>query len=345
MEIRQRSLGGMGEEKVKKNFWKDRPVFVTGANGFVGSWLTRTLIERGAKVSVLIKEEISGSLLNTYKHKLGSIFKGSLVDYYLVEQIFKKEKPDTCFHLAAQAIVGKANESPLPTFESNIKGTWNLLEAARINNVTRMVAASSDKAYGEHRKLPYTEDFSLSALHPYDASKACCDILARTYYHTYNLPLAVTRCSNIYGGGDLNFSRIIPDTIRSVLMNKNPVIRSDGTPLRDYLYIEDVIRAYLILAENIGKKDINGQAFNFGTGRPIGVLELVNKIIEITGRKSLRPIILSKKKIKGEIDKQYLDSTKARKLLNWKLGYSLEEGLKEAIKWYENYFKQNKVKK
>ena len=202
---------------MKENFWRNRKAFITGANGFVGSWLTRVLIERGAKVSVLLKEEIPGSLLNSEKPKLEKVFKGSLVDYRLVEQIFKGEKPDTCFHLAAQAIVGKANQSPLPTFESNIKGTWNILEVARDKGIGRMVVASSDKAYGEHERLPYREDFSLSALHPYDASKACSDILARTYAHTYNLPLAVTRCSNIYGGGDINFSRIIPDTIRSIL--------------------------------------------------------------------------------------------------------------------------------
>ncbi len=333
-------MGGLGEAKLKENFWRNRRVFITGANGFVGSWLTRALIERGAKVFVLIKEEIPGSLLNSEKPKLKKVFKGSLVDYHLVERIFKEEKPDTCFHLAAQAIVGKANQSPLPTFESNIKGTWNILEVARNNGIGQIVVASSDKAYGEHERLPYTEDFSLSALHPYDASKACSDILARTYAHTYSLPLAVTRCSNIYGGGDINFSRIIPDTIRSVLKNKNPIIRSDGSPLRDYIYIDDVVRAYLTLAEHIREEAVNGQAFNFGTGRPISVLELVNKIIKLSGRKSLRPVILGKGKPKGEIDKQYLDITKAGQLLNWKPRYSLEEGLKKTIEWYEKFLKE-----
>lgn len=333
-------MGDLKEAKLKENFWRNRRVFITGANGFIGSWLTRALIEKGAKVSVLIKEEILGSLLNSEKPKLKKVFKGSLVDYRLVERIFKEERPDTCFHVAAQAIVGKANQSPLPTFESNIKGTWNILEVARNNGIGRMVVASSDKAYGEHKRLPYREDFSLSALHPYDASKACSDILARTYDHTYNLPLAVTRCSNIYGGGDINFSRIIPDAIRSILKNKNPIIRSDGSPLRDYIYIEDVVQAYLTLAEHIGERDVNGQAFNFGTGRPISVLKLVNKIIELSGRKSLRPVILGKGKLKGEIDKQYLDITKAGRLLNWKPRYSLEEGLKKTIEWYKNFLKE-----
>lgn len=325
---------------MKENFWQDRRVFITGANGFVGSWLTRALIERGAEVSVLIKEEVPGSLFNAEAPKLKKIFRGSLVYYNLMESIFKEEKPDTCFHLAAQAIVGKANQSPLPTFESNIKGTWNILEAAREKGIGRMVVASSDKAYGEHEKLPYREDFSLSALHPYDASKASSDILARTYAHTYNLPLAVTRCSNIYGGGDVNFSRIIPDTIRSVLKNKNPVIRSDGSPLRDYTYVEDIVLAYLTLAEHVGEKAINGQAFNFGTERPISVLKLVNEIIKLSGRKSLKPVILGKGKLKGEIDKQYLDITKARRLLSWKPRYKLEEGLKKTIEWYENFLKE-----
>ncbi len=324
---------------MKKNFWQDRKVFITGANGFVGSWLTRALMEGGAEVSVLIKEEIPGSLFNTGGRKLKKVFRGNLVDYHLVERIFEEENPDTCFHVAAQAIVGKANQSPIPTFESNIKGTWNILEVAKDKGIGRMVVASSDKAYGEHKRLPYREEFSLSALHPYDASKACSDILARTYAHTYNLPLAVTRCSNIYGGGDINFSRIIPDTIRSVLKNKDPVIRSDGSPLRDYIYVKDVVQAYLALAEHVGEKAINGQAFNFGTERPISVLELVNEIIKLSGRTSLKPSILGKGKLKGEIDKQYLDISKARRLLNWKPGYSLEEGLKKAIEWYESFLK------
>ncbi|MCK4649193.1 GDP-mannose 4,6-dehydratase, partial [bacterium] len=255
-----------------------------------------------------------------------------------VENIFKKYKPDTCFHLAAQAIVGKANQSPLPTFESNIRGTWNVLEVARNKGIGQMIIASSDKAYGEHEKLPYTEDFSLSALHPYDASKACCDILARTYAHTYDLPIAVTRCANIYGGGDLNFSRIIPDTIRSVLYKRNPIIRSDGTPLRDYIYIEDVVNAYLVLAEKLDDKKIRGQAFNFGTARPISVLNLVTKIIDISGKTSLKPVVKGKGKVRGEIDEQYLSSQKAGDLLGWRHRVSIEEGLSKTIDWYRQYF-------
>jgi len=326
---------------MQKKFWKGKTVFVTGANGFVGSWLVKTLVEFDTRVIVLIKDKISGSLLydKTVFPRLYKVVKGSLTDYARLEKIFKQNKIDVCFHLAAQAIVGKANRSPVPTFRSNIMGTWNLLEAARIHNVPRAVVASSDKAYGEHAKLPYHENFSLQALHPYDASKACTDILARTYAHTYGLNVAVTRCANIYGPGDMNFSRIIPDTIQAVLKNENPIIRSDGTPVRDYIYIKDVVNAYLTLAEKVHKPAVSGQAFNFGTGGHISVLNLVNKILRLTQKSYLKPEILSKTKIKGEIDKQYLSICKAKRLLGWKPHYTLDAGLKETFEWYGNYFK------
>ncbi|MBU2560310.1 GDP-mannose 4,6-dehydratase, partial [archaeon] len=267
--------------------------------------------------------------------KLGGIVSGDITDLATVERIFNEYEVNTCFHLAAQALVGVANRSPLSTFESNIKGTWNVLEAARNSKTFEgMVVASSDKAYGEHENLPYTEEFCLNALHPYDASKACADILARTYFNTYGLSVAVTRCANIYGGGDLNFSRIIPDTIQSILSDKPPIIRSDGTPVRDYMYIADAVGAYLTLAEKLGK--VKGEAFNFGTNSPIGVSELVDKIIKISGKTHLRPII--KGEAKGEINMQYLKSEKAANLLGWKPKYSLEEGLKETIAWYDKYF-------
>jgi CDP-glucose 4,6-dehydratase len=253
-------------------------------------------------------------------------------------KIFKKFKPDICLHVAAQAIVGIANKSPLPTLETNIKGTWNILEAARICNTRALVVASSDKAYGEHKKLPYKEEVALCALHPYDASKSCADILSRAFAHTYGLNTAVTRCANIYGPGDFNFSRIIPDTLRSAIQNKNPIIRSDGTPLRDYIYIDDILTAYFLLAERLYERKIGpGEAFNFGTGKPISVLSLVNKILYIAQKPHLKPEILSKRKIKGEIDKQYLSSLKARAKLGWRCRYSLEEGLKETYIWYRKH--------
>ncbi len=257
-----------------------------------------------------------------------------------MKRIFKQHKPDICFHVAAQAIVNKANQSPIPTFETNIKGTWNILEAAReCSGNTKIIVASSDKAYGEHKKLPYTEEAALAALHPYDASKACADILTRTYAHTYNLAAAITRCANIYGPGDINFSRIIPDTIRSVLNNANPIIRSDGTPLRDYIYIDDVIAAYLGLGKALylNKNNVNGQAFNFGTGKPISVIKLVRLILKLAGKDNLKPQIMSKHKLKGEIDKQYLSSKRANRILGWHCRYNLTDGLTKTFDWYRYY--------
>ena len=318
--------------------WKGVNVLVTGVNGFVGSGIAKTLVEKGAGVVALLRDDIPGSPFEYSKvrGRLRGIVNGDLTNYQVVQRAFNEYEIEACFHLAAQAIVGVANRSPLSTFESNIKGTWNVLEAARNSEVLgKLVIASSDKAYGEHEKLPYNEDYCLNALHPYDASKACADILARTYYNTYNLPVCIARCANIYGGGDLNFSRLVPDTIRSILQGGNPIIRSDGTPVRDYLYIKDAVSAYLTLGEKLGK--VKGEALNFGSDQPISVLELVTKILEISGS-DLRPIIKGTGKIKGEIDRQYLSSEKAGKLLEWVPRYELEDGLKETFEWYKSYF-------
>jgi len=325
---------------VRNNFWNGKRVFITGANGFVGSWLTKALIDQRVKVSVLINQEVKGSLLNEVRSNLTAVFNGNLTNFSLIKKIFDRQKPEICFHLAAQPIVTKANNSPIPTLKTNIEGTWNILEAARVNNTPRLIVASSDKAYGVHKNLPYTEKFSLNAFHPYDASKACCDILAQTYYHTYRMSLAVTRCANIYGFGDNNFSRIVPATVRDALRGKRPIIRSDGTPLRDYIYISDVVKAYLVLAQRLGDAKIDGQAFNFGTGKPVSVINLVRKIINLSGKKGLTPRILSKNKIKGEIDKQYLNSSKAQKALNWKPKLTLDQGLKLTIKGYKTFFEK-----
>jgi len=318
--------------------WKNQNVFVTGANGFVGSWITKALVEKGANVVVLIRDDIPGSLLNCFDdiyNNLGGIVRGSITDYAAVERIFNEYEITICFHLAAQAIVGIANRSPLSTFESNIKGTWNVLEAARNTRTLQgIIVASSDKAYGEHDRLPYTEEFCLNALHPYDASKACADILARTYFNTYGLPVAVTRCANIYGGGDLNFSRIIPETIRFVLLDKNPIIRSDGTPVRDYMYIADAVDAYLLIAEKLEK--VKGEAFNFGTNSPVNVLELADKIIKLSGKTHLKPVI--KGEAKGEINRQFLFSDKAKRMLGYNPKYTLDSGLNETLEWYKKYF-------
>lgn len=326
------------------NFWRGKTVIITGANGFLASHVTISLLENKAKVIGLVKEKIPFSFLNlTLKHKKYKnikIIKGNIANFPFLKRIFKYYKPDVCFHLAAQAIVNKANKSPIPTFRTNIEGTWNILESVRQYSAqTKIIVASSDKAYGEHKKLPYTEDAALQALHPYDASKACTDILTRTYAYTYNLAAAITRCSNIYGPGDLNFSRVIPDTIRSVLKNTDPVIRSDGTPLRDYVYIDDVVDAYLCLARALylNKNRVKGQAFNFGTGKPISVLKLVRLILKLSGKNNLAPKILAKHKIKGEIDKQYLSSKRASRILGWRYRYSLADGLQKTYHWYKTY--------
>jgi len=328
-------------------FWKNKKVIITGANGFLASHLTFSLLEKSAEVTGIIKESIPSSYFNLRmkEKKYGNlkIVKGDIVNYSFIKKLFKTCRPDICLHTAAQAIVTKANKSPIPTLKTNIEGTWNILDAAReFSPNTKIVVASSDKAYGEHKKLPYLETAALQALHPYDASKACTDILARTYAHTYNLAVAVTRCANIYGPGDLNFSRIIPDTIRSVILNKNPVIRSDGTPLRDYVYIGDIVTAYLTLARSLSqnKNKISGEVFNFGTGKPISVMKLVDLIIKIFRNNALHPMILRSKKISGEIDKQYLSIDKAAKVLKWTPDYTLAEGLKLTFQWYKKYLKE-----
>lgn len=324
--------------------WKNTNVFVTGANGFLGSWTTKALVEKGANVTILIRDDTPKSGLTympeTYS-RLNAVVKGDLLDFWAVERIFNEYEIEACFHLAAQTQVLISNRSPLSTFESNIRGTWNVLEAARKSELLdRIVIASSDKAYGEQKTLPYTEDMCLKGLHPYDVSKTCTDLLAQAYYNTYGLPLGITRCANIYGGGDINFDRIIPGTIRSILMDKEPIIRSDGTPVRDYLYVLDAVDAYLTLAEKMDQDIVKGQAFNFGTEKPISVLELTEKMITASGKNHLRPKILGKGKIKGEIDEQYLSSMKAKKILNWSPKYDLDTGLKESFIWFTEYFEK-----
>ncbi|HLC96347.1 MAG TPA: GDP-mannose 4,6-dehydratase [Candidatus Nanoarchaeia archaeon] len=318
------------------NFWKSKKVFVTGADGFIGGWLAKALVDSGADVTIILRDIKKEKISIDYHHIRDkvTIILGDIIDYSLVSRILNEHEIDTVFHLAAQAIVGAANRSPLSTFESNIKGTWTILEAARVTStVKRVIVASSDKAYGDQEKLPYTEDQPLKGLYPYDASKACADILAQSYFKTYHLPVCVTRNANTYGGADLNMSRIVPDTIKSALEDRELVIRSDGTLERDYIYVKDIVAAYLILAENMDRNEIAGQAFNFGTGKPITVLELFSTIIRLTNR-NIKPKILNQ--AKNEIKKQYLSAEKAKQLLHWQPTYSLEEGLKETIEWYKN---------
>ncbi|MBN2251906.1 MAG: GDP-mannose 4,6-dehydratase [Candidatus Altiarchaeota archaeon] len=322
-----------------KNFWIDKNVLVTGATGILGSWLTKRLIDEKANVVCLIRDYVPRS--NFYLLGLdgnAGIVNGRLEDYFTIERALNEYEIDTAFHLGAQAIVKTANRSPLSTFEANIKGSWNILEAARNSELLeRLVIASSDKAYGTQEKLPYTEKDPLQGSHPYDVSKSCVDLIAQSYYRTYGLPLAVARCGNFYGGGDLNFNRIVPGTIKSVLEDKDPVIRSDGTPLRDYFYVLDAAGAYITLAENLDRKDVKGEAFNFGTGKPVTVLEIVKKIIDLSGKTSLEPVVMNE--ARNEIPAQYLSSDKAKKTLGWQPAYELEKGLAETIDWYKKFLK------
>jgi CDP-glucose 4,6-dehydratase len=319
-------------------FWKDRNVFVTGCTGLLGSWLTKALVERGANVIGLIRDLVPKSNLNWsgFNDKI-TIVRGEIEDYFLLERVINEYEIDTVFHLAAQTIVTIANRNPISTFDTNIGGTWNVLEACRrAPLVKRIVVASSDKAYGDQEKLPYDEDTPLEGRHPYDVSKSCADLVCRAYYETYNLPVCVTRCGNFYGGGDLNFNRIVPGTIRSVSNNAPPVIRSDGTLVRDYFYIEDAVEAYLLLAEKMEEnKEIHGEAFNFSNELQITVLELVEKILEVMGS-NLKPEILNE--ATNEIKHQYLSAKKAKEILGWHSIYTLEEGLRRTIEWYREFF-------
>ena len=324
--------------KMPDKFWQDRNVFVTGATGLLGSWLTESLVERGASVVALVRDSVPRSRLAT-AGVLGrvNVVHGALEDYALIERSLGEYEVDTIFHLAAQTIVGIANNNPLSTFESNIRGTWNVLEAARRSpRVKAVVVASSDKAYGDQEKLPYDETTPLEGRHPYDVSKSCADLIALAYAKTFGLNVCVTRCGNFYGGGDLNFNRIVPQTIRSVLRGERPVIRSDGKPIRDYFFIKDGAEAYLLLAEKMRKLKIAGEAFNFSNEIQVTVLELAKLILKLTGREDLKPRVLNR--ASNEILHQYLSAKKARRVLGWRPRYTLEQGLRETLAWYQEYF-------
>ncbi len=318
--------------------WKNKHVFITGADGFIGGWLAKKLVENGAKVFVLVRDikADAGYKLLHLQDKVTQI-QANVSDYAAIERVLNECCIDSCFHLAAQALVQVANRSPLSTFESNIKGTWTILEACRnTKSIERVVLASSDKAYGVQDKLPYTEEYPLLGLHPYDASKACADILARSYCTSFGLPVSVTRNANTYGGGDLNFSRVIPDAICCVLKGEEFVIRSDGTPRRDYMYVEDAVDGYVALAEQMDKKEVRGEAFNFGTGvPPISVLELFGIITRLCGKPKLKPRIMGI--AKNEIDCQFLAIEKAGRILHWHPRISIEKGLERTIAWYKEY--------
>lgn len=326
-------MGMMGS-----SFWLDRPTFVTGATGLVGSWLVKRLVEAGADVVCLVRDWVPQSeLVRTGLLERVKVVRGDIREQATLERVLGEYEIDTVIHLAAQTIVTIANRNPVSTFESNIMGTWNLLEACRRSpKVRQVVLASSDKAYGDQELLPYTEDTPLRGEHPYDVSKSCADLIARTYAITYDLPIAITRCGNFYGGGDLNWNRIIPGTIRSILRGHPPVIRSNGKYVRDYFYVEDGAAAYMLLAEQLASKPgLKGDAFNFSNEIQMTVSEIVDRIISLMGS-DLKPQILNE--TNNEILHQYLSADKARAQLGWKPLFDLDEGLARTITWYREFF-------
>ena len=325
---------------LKCGFWQDRRVLVTGATGLVGGWLVKRLIAAGADVVSLVRDWTpQAAVVRSGDIDKTTVVRGDICDQACLERVLGEHEIETVMHLAAQAIVGIANHNPISTFESNIGGTWKLLEACRRSpRVGQVVVASSDKAYGDAKVLPYTEQTPLAGMHPYDVSKSCSDLIAQTYAHTYKLPVCITRCGNFYGGGDLNWNRIIPGTIRSVMRCNAPVIRSDGSFIRDYFYVEDGAAAYMHLAEQLAQRpELSGHAFNLSTELQISVLELVQKILRAMDS-SLKPIVLGE--AKHEIKHQYLDASKARELLCWQPLFTIDEGLTKTIQWYSRYFQR-----
>lgn len=319
--------------------WRDRPVLITGATGLLGGWLTKSLVEQGASVTSLVRDWVPDS--EFVREGLGqavNVVRGDLSSPEVLERVLGEYEIEAVFHLAAQTIVGIANRNPLSTFESNVRGTWNLLEACRRSpKVKAVILASSDKAYGAQKVLPYTEDMPLQGQHPYDVSKSCADLIAQSYATSFQMPVAITRCGNFYGGGDLNWNRVVPGTIRSVLRGERPVIRSDGKFIRDYFYIEDGAAAYMLLAERLLQDaSLAGRAFNFSNETQISVLDLVNKILEQM-KSSLQPEI--RNEAVHEIRHQYLSAERARTDLKWKPKFTLDEGLRRTIAWYQEVLK------
>ncbi|HKY55841.1 MAG TPA: GDP-mannose 4,6-dehydratase [Anaerolineales bacterium] len=324
--------------ELNRAFWLDRPTFVTGGTGLVGNWLVQRLIEAGADVVCLVRDWVPQSeLVRSRLIEKVKVVRGDIRDRETLERVLGEYEIDTVIHLAAQTIVTIANRNPISTFETNIAGTWNLLEACRRNlKVKQIVVASSDKAYGNQEKLPYEEETPLQGKHPYDVSKSAADLIAYSYAESFDLPVAITRCGNFYGGGDLNWNRIIPGTIRSILRGRNPIIRSDGEYIRDYFYVEDGAAAYMLLAEKLAAQpELKGEAFNFSNEIQVSVGEVVQQILREM-KSNLQPEI--RNEVTNEIRHQYLSAEKARQQLNWKPMFSLEEGLRRTIEWYEDFF-------
>lgn len=318
-------------------FWRGRNVLVTGSSGFLGAWMVKELRARRAFVVGLLRDRPGRAAAAPHLDaEPDFVVHGRLEDYDCLLRAVNEYEIECVMHLAAQPIVGTAYREPRATFEANIRGTWNLLEACRqISTVKRIVIASSDKAYGTAEQLPYDESMPLLGRHPYDVSKSCADMIAQAYHETYRVPVAITRAANFYGGGDLNFNRIIPGTIRSVLSGKPPVLRSDGTMVRDYIYVRDIVGAYLLLAEAMDETRFWGQAYNFSVEMPLTVLQITKKVLEAMGRTDVEPVILDE--VKGEIPVQFLSAAKARRELGWVPQFTLEASLVETVEWYKAY--------
>ena len=324
--------------ELNKSFWLDRPTFVTGGTGLVGSWLVRRLIEAGADVVCLVRDWVPQSeMVRAGQIEKVKVVRGDIRDREVLERALGEFEIDTVIHLAAQTIVTIANRNPVSTFETNIAGTWNLLEASRRSpKVKQIVVASSDKAYGDQEILPYNEKTPLQGQHPYDVSKSAADLIAYTYAKSFDLPVAITRCGNFYGGGDLNWNRIIPGTIRSVLRGQRPIIRSDGEYIRDYFYVEDGAAAYMLLAEQLlVQRELKGEAFNFSNEIQVSVREVVDRVLKLM-KSDLQPEIMNE--TSNEIRHQYLSAEKARRMLGWKPIFSLDEALALTIDWYKDFF-------
>jgi len=320
-----------------KDFWRDRSTFVTGATGLVGGWLVKSLVAAGADVVCLVRDWVPDCEMIRSGHlDKVKVVRGDIADQELLERALGEHEVDTVIHLAAQTIVGIANRNPVSTFEANIAGTWRLLEACRRSpRVKQIVIASSDKAYGDQPILPYDETTPLQGQHPYDVSKSCADLISYTYAKSYDLPVTITRCGNFYGGGDLNWNRIVPGTVRSILRGQAPVIRSDGSFIRDYFYVEDGAAAYMLLAENMAKNPgLRGEAFNFSNELQVTVLDLTHKILDLMGS-DLEPEV--RNEASNEIKHQYLSAAKARRILDWEPLFTLDGGLEKTIRWYTEF--------
>jgi CDP-glucose 4,6-dehydratase len=326
---------GMG---LNTAFWRDRPTLVTGATGLVGGWLVKRLRAAGADVVALVRDWVPASeAVRSGDLDRITVVRGDVRDQALLERVLGEFEIDTVIHLAAQTIVGIANRNPISTFETNVQATWGLLEVCRRSpRVKQIVLASSDKAYGDQQHLPYDETTPLEGKHPYDVSKSCADLIAQAYAVTYGTPVAITRCGNFYGGGDLNWNRLVPGTVRAILRNEPPVIRSDGRFVRDYFYVEDGAAAYMLLAERLAKRpdELRGQAFNFSNEQPVTVLRIVEEISHVMGS-TLAPDI--RNDATNEIREQFLSAAKARRVLGWRPMFTLHEGLKATVDWYRRF--------